>query len=191
MIFNVKKTFCMCIKYKSTGNVRNPDVFLNGKILQWVSDHKYLGVYVNDLFMDDNDIKRQMKAIYGKGNTLIRKFKQCSVEVKTRLFQSFCTNMYCEELWNNYKVSSVNQLKVSYNNVFRHLLSVKGPCSITQLFLNNNVDSFKVLYRKSMFSLWTRVTKSENVLVQTIANSMYFLFSSKLFMSWRKEIFTV
>ena len=56
--------------------------------------------------MKANDIKIQMKAIYRKGNTLIRKFKQCSVEVKNQLFQSFCTNMYCAEMCDNYNGSS-------------------------------------------------------------------------------------
>ena len=132
-----------------------------------------------------------MKCIYGKGNTLIRKFKYSSPEVKTsKRFQSYCTNMVCAELWNDYKVNILNQLKVTYNNVSRHL-SVKRPCSITQVFLENKVNSFKVIHRKSMLSLWTRITKSENVLIQTITKSMYFSFSSKLFKSWREELFTL
>ena len=55
MIFNAKKTFCMCIKYNvnSAGNVIIPEVVLNGKILHHVSDHQHLSVLANDLFVDD------------------------------------------------------------------------------------------------------------------------------------------
>ena len=122
---------------------------------------------------------------------MIRIFFNSSDEVKTRLFKLYCTNIFCAELWNDYKVSSFNQLKFAYNNVFRHL-SVKRPCSFTQVFLENNVDSFKVMHRKSMLNLWTRITKSQNVLVQTMTKSMYFTFSSKLFKGYSEEqLFTV
>ena len=95
--------------------------------IRWVPDHKYVGVLLNTctFFKDDGAIKRQMMCINGKGNALIRKFKHSSPEVKTRLFESYCTNRFCAELWNDYKVKSLNQLKVAYNNVFRHLLLVK------------------------------------------------------------------
>ena len=76
------------------------------------------GVFISHVFMDDNIIKIQMKAFYGKGNTLIRKFKQSSVEVKTMLFESFSMNMYHAEMWNNYTGSSFKQLKLSYNKSF-------------------------------------------------------------------------
>ena len=50
MICNVKKTFCMCIRSKSTKNLRIPDVFLNGKSPKWVPDHKYHGVLLHEFF---------------------------------------------------------------------------------------------------------------------------------------------
>ena len=145
MIFNAKKTLCMCIQYKKSLNMSVPNVMLNGNNLKWVSDHKYLGVHICDDFTDDMDLKRQMKQLYGKGNILIRKFGKCSDEVKVSLFQSYCNNMYCCALWNKYNVSSYKSLNVAHNNVFRHLLQVSGPCSISQLFVNYGIDHFSVL----------------------------------------------
>ena len=48
-----------------------PTMFLNDKPLQWVDEHKYLGIYISKDFNDDRDVKRQMRAIYGRGNVLI------------------------------------------------------------------------------------------------------------------------
>ena len=57
-------------------------MFLNGKILKWVPDHKYLDVLLNDFFKHDSDIKRPIKCSYGKVNMLIRKLKHL---LKSRL----------------------------------------------------------------------------------------------------------
>ena len=188
MVFNSKKTVCMRIKYKSKCDTKIPNVYLNGQVLKWVSDHKYLGVYINELFKDDRDIKRQMCAMYCKGNTLVRKFKQCNVDVKTRLFQTFCSNMYCAQLWCNYTNGSFKQLYVSYNNVFRYLLNIRGEHSISQIFINHNIDSFNVLYRKLTYGLLKRIECCKNLLIHTITTSMYFLYDSLLYKHWQKVL---
>ena len=43
----------------------------------------------------DNDITRQMRCFYIRGNFLARSFAHCSDAVKVKLFKAFCTNMYC------------------------------------------------------------------------------------------------
>jgi len=132
-----------------------------------------------------------MKAVYAKGNILIRKFSLCSDEVKTQLFTSFCSNMYCSALWSHYKASSHKNVIVGYNNVYRYLLKVKGPCSISQLFLTNGVNTFKILFRKSVYSLLSRASASFNILVKTIVNSTYFIFESDLFKKWQSCLYTI
>ena len=150
---------------------------------------KYLGVFISEKLEDDIDIKRQVKCVYSKGNTLIRKFRACTNDVKTQLFQAFCTSMYCSPLWCHNKRSSFQQLRVAYNNVFRYLLNVKDRCSISHLFLSHNVDCFNVLYRKLVFSLYKRIFGSNNILVSTIASSMYFMYQSNLFKHWQNVLY--
>ena len=53
MIYNAKNTVCMCIKYKPKQNLRIPDVFLNDNKLNWLSEHKYLGVKISKDFSDE------------------------------------------------------------------------------------------------------------------------------------------
>ena len=55
MIFYGKKISCM--KIKAHVNIRIPYVFLNGHILKWIPENKYLGVTIANDFKDGLDIK--------------------------------------------------------------------------------------------------------------------------------------
>ena len=190
MIYNSKKTFCMCIKSKNKITCV-PNIVLDGTTLKWISDTKYLGVLINEHLKDDDDLRRQMKSIYCKGNTLLRKFGKCSEAVKIQLFQSFCSNMYCAHLWNSYRRTSFKQVEVSYNNVFRYLLNVRERCSISQLFLTKRVDGFNMLRRKAIYGFLSRVNVSSNMLVKTLTNSMYFIYASDLNQRWQKVLYVL
>ena len=48
MLFNAKKTVCMCIKRSSSVKLRIPDLYLGNNKLSWLTRHKYLGVYISD-----------------------------------------------------------------------------------------------------------------------------------------------
>ena len=48
---------------------------------------------------DDNIIMKQMRGLYARANSVLRKFAACSFEVKLRLFQAFCTSFYCAHLY--------------------------------------------------------------------------------------------
>ena len=131
-----------------------------------------------------------MRTIYSKGNLLIRKFKHCTPTVKCQLFQSFCTDMYCSQLWGKYKQSMLQQLSVAYNNVFRYLLSIKRQCSISQCFIKHGIYSFNVLCRKLVYSFYNRVSTSDNTLVRNMAGSLYFIYASPLHKRWQSSLYT-
>ena len=76
-------------------------------------------------------------------------------------------------------MSTINSLKVAYNNVYRYLHNVKPP-SITGYFVSKNIDSFKVILRKASYSLFNRCFNSDNILVSTIFNSAYLMFHPSL-----------
>jgi len=63
---------------------------------------------VND---DNQDIARQMSLLYARANMLIRKFSNCSRDVKLCLFRAYCTQFYGAELWKCFCSSCYNVLK--------------------------------------------------------------------------------
>ena len=99
MIFNYKKTVCMYIKSKKSNDLQIPNFTLNDNVIDLVDHEKYLGVINSSNCKDDDDLNRQMRSLYGRGNALVRNFKHCSDLVKFQLFKTFCCNLYCCHLW--------------------------------------------------------------------------------------------
>jgi hypothetical protein len=176
IMYNTGKTVCMLIQPKSV-NISNPRLVLSGNVLKCVTSHKYLGFELTTDRKDEQAISHQCRNLYSRGNMLIRNFKTCSDTVKCQLFQSFCTNFYCSPLWINFShASSLERFKVAYNRVFRILMNFKHRTSMSASFINRGMSPFSVIIRKSIGSFRRRILDSSNILIKTIAESMYFMF---------------
>lgn len=190
IVYNDKKTVCMRIKPKTMKLHDDVIMKLNGKNIEYVTDHKYLGVFMSINCKDDSSICHQRRSLYSRGNMLIRNFKQCNDTVKCLLFKSFCSNLYGAALWNSYTQKNLDQLKVAYNRVFRILMNLEGRISMSECFIRYRLDPFKVLVRKAIRSLRERIINSENTLVQAIVYSDYFAYS-KLHTKWTQNLFAL
>ena len=187
--YNELKSHCMLFRPRKLKSLCIPSIFVRGKELIFSTSVKYLGIFINDDLSDNTDMERHIRYIYSKGNYLTRNFTKCSIDVKKRLFSTFCRNIYGGHLWNIYSNGDFKKVQVSYNNVYRSLFNVKRGESISQHMMYNNVDHFKVLVRKQMCSFRTRLTKSTNVCLVSLVNSVFFLFNSNTSCSWRKFIY--
>ena len=83
---------------------------------------------------------RQCQQLYARGNVLLRKFHMCSMGVKVKLFNTYCSPMHTAQLWWNHVyiyrpyVYSFHRLNVCYNNILRRLLRRPRYCSSSGLF---------------------------------------------------------
>ena len=190
IMYNSNKTVCLTYLPKLLKHFSIPSFFLNSTQLQQVKEFKYLGVYIScdGDNHDNHDLQRQLRYIYAKGNMLVRKFCKCSEVVKVQLFKSYCYNMYCTHLWSHFSKAKFYSVKVAYNNVFRHFFNIKRPCSVSQKFLNFNIDSFVVLYRKSILNFRRGLFGSPNMILADIVRTFYFK-NSKIYTNWCKFIF--
>jgi hypothetical protein len=133
------------------------------------------------------DIRRQYRALCVRTNILIRRFASCSKEVKTLVFTSYCSNVYCGALWSNHSQADIKALDVCYNNAYRWLIGQTRPYSASNMFVSNRVVTFGALMRGSVFSLKTRIEKSEHMVMCQIRNySVYIL--SKCVAHWQKML---
>jgi len=162
-----------------------PNVYVNGNVITNVQKEKYLGVYITNDCCDDSSILAAMHGLY----MLRRNFKQCNDKVKIKLFQSFCSSLYCGSLWYKYNHNSIKKLKVCHNNVFRYFFKVDRRESISRHFANFNLPNFNVIRRKLVFSIYKRIFSSQNQLIQTIVSSVFFM-NSKLFKCWYSILFS-
>ena len=92
ILFNTIKSICT-VSNQMIKNCNIPFVAIGHEALKYVSESKYLGFSSSDSKCDDCDMLRQLRSIYmyAKSNRLLRKFSNCSIDVKVTLFQSHCT----------------------------------------------------------------------------------------------------
>ena len=122
-----------------------PVIYLGNCECQFVNEVKYLGVMIHSSMKTTIDVTRQTKKFYMQANLLLRNFRHCSDDVKCSLFQTYCTNMYCCQLWFNSTKSSINKLSTSYNSVLRRLLCISKPYSASNMFVSRGIPSFAEL----------------------------------------------
>ncbi len=59
------------------------NMLLNGQKLIFVDKYKYFGIIIISSFMDDDDLARQMRSLYIRGNFSARNFRRNSDEIKS------------------------------------------------------------------------------------------------------------
>ena len=126
---------------------------------------KYLGVMIHSSMKTTINVARQTRNFYMQANLLLRNFTYCSDDVKCTLFQSYCTNMYCCQLWFNSTKSSLIKLSTSYNSVLRRLLCISKPYSASNMFVSRGIPSFAELLRKSIYRFKNRIELSSNSII--------------------------
>ena len=72
-------------------------------------------------------VKSQTRTFYARDNLLICNVRHCTDKVKSYFFLSYCTSMYCGQLWFNSTKDSLRKLRTSYNTVLRRLLCISLP----------------------------------------------------------------
>ena len=188
LLINVKKTKRVSILPKALKDLYIPSFFIYGNVLSCVTKECYLGVFMTSSDDDDEAIQKEIRALYARGNMLIRNFRQCTDDVKKQLFMSFCSSFYCTSLWTVYKRASLQALHVAHNNVLRLLFHLPRIGSISGHFVSQGIPNFLVLRRKLIYSMYKRVLSSQNTLIYTLANVNHFMYT-RIYKEWVDTLF--
>ena len=132
---------------------------------------RYLGHIISSNGKDDKDIMRQCQQLYARGNVLLRKFHMCSMDVKVKLFNTYCSPMYTAQLWWNHTVYSFHRLNVCYNNILRRLLRRPRYCSASGLFAECGIPNCKAVIRSLIYKFMSRLNESTNDVILAILSS--------------------
>ena len=144
--YNVKKSVSMCIKPKWLKNMVLPDLMLDNNVLQRVYSHKYIGMFLQDSLSDKNDMDRQKRGIYCRGNILVKRFGKCNPQTKVKLFKAYMSSMYCFNLWNKFTKAEYAKVKCAYNRVYRNFMCV-DVTHMHQSMVESRVKSFGEIER--------------------------------------------
>ena len=182
ILYNPTKSMCLVIP-PNNYKLSSPAVTLNDSILQYTNSIKYLGVFLTTDFNDNIDVQRQLRCLYASANTVMSKFKHCSLSAKKLLIDSYCLNLYCSYLWCKYTKSNIAKLRVAYNNIYRKLLGYSRRDSASAMLAINNVQSFGAKLRKVVYSFRQRINRSENYIVMCL-NSNGWIHSNYMYKHW-------
>ena len=151
-------------------SVKLPDIMIKD---EYVMKYKYLGYILTDKWEDD--IKIQTRSFFCKSNMLIKEFWHCNENVKKMLYNSFCSNFYCSQLWWSYTKNALNRARIAYNNGFRKLMGYEKFCSASAMYVNNNVNNFDTQRRLATYNFRMRLNTSQNrILIALTHVSIYF-----------------
>ena len=173
----------------STMSLQCPEIKLDGLVMEYCDSGKYLGVMLNVNCKDDDDIKKHLRYFYARSNTILRKFYNCSVDIKVSLFQCFCLPSYCVHLWFRFSKAIYRKLCVAFNNVYRRILGFRSYDSASYMYANCHVDNFDTFVRKLIYSFINRLYTVKNDLVQSALYICQFI-PGGLWQHWINTLYT-
>ena len=139
--------------------------------MAFVRTYKYLGTVMTCDNADDANMRRQRGICYARANGIIKNLSMCSPVVKATLFRTFCSNMYCSQLWRDFKSCSIRKLIVGYNHSFRYIMNYHRNCSASGMFVFNSIPSFMELWRNYIYGFMQRLNNSDNTVVAATVSS--------------------
>ena len=187
--FNANKSAVICFKSNSTCNFKVPDFVLNNNVIPNVNDTKYLGHFLSSTSSDILDIERQRKKTFIQGNSLIRKFYKCTIEVKLTLFNSFCSPLYTAHLWSKYSINAITSMYRAYHNTLKILIGVSKRESTSHICAHLNIRSCPAVIRNLIFRFMERIRTSSNSLI-VATNSCSIYYQSSIRKHWRSLLYT-
>ena len=158
----------MCFKPKIYINFTIPEFVLNNSVVPIEKNFKYLGHHLCDSGSDKLDIERQRKKIFVQGNSLLRKFFMCTLEVKTKLFETFCSPLYTAHLWTNYSNTDIKKLYSAYHSSLKILIGLSKREHTSPIFAHLNVRTCPAVVRNLVFRFMGRISDSSNNLIRAI-----------------------
>ena len=189
ILFNSNKSAVMFFKPDFLKNTNFPNFKINNENIDIVSNYTYLGHIICNDSSDDLDILRQRRKIFAQGNSIMRKFYMCSLDVKLTLFRSYCSSFYTSQLWVNYTKKTMHKLYTAYHNVLKMFIGV-SKCEHTRpICANLNVQYCPALIRNFIYKFMSRLIASENIYVKALCNTSCF-YRSCIWKHWRYLLYT-
>ena len=137
-----------------------------------VTSYKYLGHYITDDLLDDEDISRQRRTLFVQWHNIIilQKFHMCSLGVKLTLLHTYCSPMCTAQLWWNYKTSTITELQIAYHNniIFLMFLGMSKYESPSYLCTHFDIQCCQSVIRKLVYGFMCRLDSSVNYIIKDI-----------------------
>ena len=92
-------------------------------------------------------------------------------------------------IWSNFKQSSFKRCIVAFNDTYRMLFNIRRGVSMSQIYMANDIDCFKVILRKMVYKFKVRLTRSNNSVVKSPISSQFYVLASSLSRKWQEVLY--
>ena len=123
-----------------------------------------------------------------RGNILFRKFHTCSVPVKLKLFNSYCSSLYTPYLWWNYEKMSVTKLQITYHNILKRNIGLSKYESTSATCTFTNTQCCLSTIRNLVYKFACSLNKLDNALIKALLASSV-AYSSRIHSHWRRLLY--
>ena len=157
-----------------------PQISFKGTSLSCESSVLYLGCliekitkYDHDRLSDNKEIARRVRDLYKKSNMIKAKFSNCSREVKSYLFRSYLSTIYCSSLWDLTKADH-HKIMVAYNDALRIICGFRRDFGVIEMFTECKIRNFNEMLEHAAKSITNRLLCSSNSFIKCISYSSWF-----------------
>ena len=165
-LFNLSKTKCMFID-RSCSQLHSNVQFMDIPV-EFVNSVDLLGVL---LYADliNNHIHRNVQKFYCNVNRVLFDFKDIPSDVKSKLIDTYCLDLYGSQLW-KYSKNDVIAFYTAWRKVFRRIWKISSTTHCNYLLLSISKSlSIEFLMEKSCVKFIWSCFNSHNLIVRNMS----------------------
>ena len=167
LLLNASKTNCMY--FNDAGSQLQNTVKFMGRPIEYVDSTDLLGVSVTSRIRE-RYVNSSVQKFYCRVNSVLYDFKDILCDVKAKLFDSYCFDVYGSQLW-NYSKHDADMIFTAWRKSIRRLWKIPNHTHCNLLSsINSSVPIVINLERKCAKFIWACLN-SDNSIVKTIAKS--------------------
>ena len=140
-----------------------------GRPIEYVDCTDLLGVSVTSSIKDRN-VNSSVQKFYCRVNSVLYDFKDIPCDVKAKMLDSYCLDVYGSQLW-NYSKHDVDMFFTAWRKSIRRIWKIPNTTHCNLLSsINSSVPIVINLERRCAKFIWSCLN-SDHSIVKTIANS--------------------
>ena len=170
ILFNASKSQILHFgKNKNLGNNRKPKLRMNnGQLIPYVEKCIRLGNVLSSTSREHAMITSSITNLNIKTNNLLSKFSFSESTTLSRLFSSYCMNVYGSSLWRYNNVRNIKHFCISWQKAIRKLWKIPYRTHNDLVYLINKCDPIVSILEKRCAKLLWILFNSDNVLFSRI-----------------------
>ena len=173
ILFNAKKSQMLTFDHKSRILVKPILKMKNGEEIPYVTECNHLGNILSSI-SDIPIVDHAVNDIYKRTNCLLADFSFTDSKTLSRLFNTYCTNIYGSPLWKHFDRKLLEPFYIAWRKCIRRVWKIPFTSHNVLLPYIHNTIAFNVILEKRCIKfLWTLFNSGYDIYRNIIKNSLH------------------